>query len=707
MGIEWDLNQRQEFQGLLREFVGLVDEKVDIGKQTGETPKCAESKNIRDRFNTFLQEWGYECAPNLGQGILPKKPGIGFLRQDVLGEGFVNFKATPQEGFYIWFGYAWKEPSFYLYIGRSTKNLAKCKKCALYPKVFGADGEVLPEYAHSYTADLEAELENITNDFLKLMDQFNEFPPEDFKPTTTTPKVVFITTPSKVVFMSSLKIPLNQIFYGPPGTGKTYMTINKALEIILDKQGQELELEIKNTLEALKPEISKTIQTDFTREADDRIRAEKINRARAKALFDYYKEQGQIDFVTFHQSYSYEEFVEGIKPKVNDNKQVYYENKDGIFKQICKEAKESLEVQEKSNDLNLESYIDSLFEDFIDHLRERKEETGNYGGVRLASGSALKIVGIGAKTFDLKYPSGSETEIPVSIEAVKGKYKEFYRSHLQHGEVPSIKDIGPNIQKAKDTDIVGSDRSYVWAMLDRIMFFEQVRNEDRKIKPPTTLDAQKLPAKKPHILIIDEINRGNIAKIFGELITLIESSKRIGNEESLKVTLPYSQKSFGVPNNLYIIGTMNTADRSIALLDSALRRRFSFVEMMPKPTLLSTNCGGVDLQKLLEAINERIEFLLDRDHGIGHAYFLGLETLQDLQDCFKDKIIPLLQEYFYDDYTKIETVLNKNGMLEAKSPKTPLKDFVDFDKKIYTLTEASEWKAEDFIKIYNSKEEES
>ncbi|BCD71031.1 McrB family protein [Helicobacter suis] len=560
MGIEWDLNQRRTFQGLLREFVELVDEKVDIGKQTGKPPECARYKDIRDRFNIFLQEWGYECAPNLGQRYLPKEPGIAFLRQNVLGEGFVNSKATTQEGFYIWFAYAWEEPSFYLHIGRSTNNLAECKKCTLYPKVFGADDKVLRKYSHLYTADLESELDGITDDFLRLMDQFNEFPPEDFKPTATTPKAVSVTTPSKVVSMSSLKIPLNQIFYGPPGTGKTYMTINKALEIILDKQGQELELEIKNTLEALKPEVSKTIQAEFNRETDDIIRAEKINRARAKALFDYYKEQRQIDFVTFHQSYSYEEFVEGIKPKMLDG-QVCYEIKDGIFKQICKKAK----------------------------------------------------------------------------------------------------------------------------------------------------DAQKFPPEKPYILIIDEINRGNIAKIFGELITLIEPSKRIGNEESLEVTLPYSGDYFGVPNNLYIIATINTADSSIALLDIALRRRFSFVEMMPKPALLSTNCSGVDLQKLLKAINERIEFLLDQDHSIGHAYFLGLETLQDLQDCFKNKIIPLLQEYFYDDHAKIDAVLNKNGMLKPKSLEGALQnllnDFVDPDKKIYTLTEASEWKAEYFIKIYGKKEE--
>ncbi|WP_240329908.1 hypothetical protein [Helicobacter suis] len=295
MSIEWDLNQRRTFQGLLREFVELVDEKVDIGKQTGKPPKCAESKNIRDRFNIFLQKWGYECAPNLGQGNLPERPGIAFLRQNVLGEGFVNSKATTQEGFYIWFGYAWKKPSFCLYMDRSTEKLEKleeCKKCTLYPKVFGTNDKVLPKYSHSYTADLEAKLENITNDFLKLVDQFNKFPPEDFKPTTTTPKVVS---------MSSLKIPLNQIFYGPPGTGKTYMTINKALEIILDKD----ELEQLEALkpETLKPEIFQVI-AEIKRETDDTIRVEKIrnmDREHAKTLFDCYKEQRQIDFVTFHQ----------------------------------------------------------------------------------------------------------------------------------------------------------------------------------------------------------------------------------------------------------------------------------------------------------------------------------------------------------------------------------------------------------------------
>ncbi|EOI2239156.1 McrB family protein, partial [Campylobacter jejuni] len=215
------------------------------------------------------------------------------------------------------------------------------------------------------------------------------------------------------------------------------------------------------------------------------------------------------------------------------------------------------------------------------------------------------------------------------------------------------------------------------------------------------------PELKPYIIIIDEINRGNVSKIFGELITLIEPSKRIGEKEELKVTLPYSGEKFGVPKNVYIIGTMNTADRSITSLDTALRRRFEFIEMMPDVSKLSMDCEGINLQELLKAINTRIEYLLDREKTIGHAFFVSVENLEDLKKVFQNKIIPLLQEYFYNDYALINEVLNDNGMIfeDKKDDKYLQKiknlDSVNSERSIYNIASFDD-KIWDKIEIYQA-----
>ena len=181
----------------------------------------------------------------------------------------------------------------------------------------------------------------------------------------------------------------------------------------------------------------------------------------------------------------------------------------------------------------------------------------------------------------------------------------------------------------------------------------------------TNTDVDIEENKKNYVFIIDEINRGNISKIFGELITLIEPTKRLGAAEETKVKLPYSKKEFGVPQNVYLLGTMNTADRSIALMDTALRRRFNFIEMMPDTQVLAgIVVETIDIQKMVEIINQRIEVLYDRDHTIGHAYFMSLEEepyIEKLASIFKNAIIPLLQEYFYEDYSKIQLVLGDNA----------------------------------------------
>ena len=196
------------------------------------------------------------------------------------------------------------------------------------------------------------------------------------------------------------------------------------------------------------------------------------------------------------------------------------------------------------------------------------------------------------------------------------------------------------------------------------------------------------------VLIIDEINRGNIAKIFGELITLIEESRRIGRDDQTSVTLPYSGESFAVPDNLYLIGTMNTVDRSIQLLDAALRRRFTFLEMMPDPRHdgVARDIDGVDCTRMLAAMNERISSLLDREHQIGHTYLLGVDAMDQLADTFRNRIFPLLQEYFFDDWEKIKAVLGNNAFVSVRNTGNlqTLTEFIDEEETLYERLSAKE-----------------
>ena len=329
--------------------------------------------------------------------------------------------------------------------------------------------------------------------------------------------------------------PLNQILYGPPGTGKTWRTIAMAVAIAERQDVKSVDAESRESV---------------------------------KARFDTLQENGQIEMVTFHQNYAYEDFVEGIRPVLGRDSagQVAYHLLPGCFRSIAVDA-----------------------------------------------------------------------------------HKEWDRS----------KRDGDSCER--------------------------------------------------FVLIIDEINRGNIARIFGELITLLEESRRLGREDSTTVTLPYSGAKFGVPENLYIIGTMNTADRSIALLDTALRRRFEFVEMMPRVDHegVSTNVDGVDCRRLLESMNRRIRFLHDREHQIGHTYFLGVKNIVELKKAFQKQILPLLQEYFYDNWAKMKAVLGASGFIKTVNRPGELStELVDADQRAYDVLAYTNEKWEEpasYRKIYDEK----
>lgn len=373
------------------------------------------------------------------------------------------------------------------------------------------------------------------------------------------------------------KFPLNQILYGPPGTGKTYHTINEALAIIENKTIEDIENE-------------------------EKTRGRKV----LKDRFDDYVQKGQIMFCTFHQSMSYEDFVEGIKPVKPEIEDTFvkYKVQDGIFKEICEAASKT------KNAPNFEEIYQKFIEDHLDkswELQTTKQK----------------------KPFDVSVSANGDcyatakTERQSKVGFLKESIKDFLINNIPHLEPSYFPPICEYIKT-----------NYPF----------EVKEEN----------------PKPHILIIDEINRGNVSQIFGELITSIEDSKRKGASEALKIMLPYSKRTFSVPNNVYLIGTMNTADRSVEALDTALRRRFVFKEMMPKPEILSENCEGVNLQQLLTKINERLTALLSKDHQIGHAYFIDCKNITDLQTVFYQKIIPLLQEYFYGHLDKIKWVIGED-----------------------------------------------
>ena len=336
--------------------------------------------------------------------------------------------------------------------------------------------------------------------------------------------------------------PLNTILYGPPGTGKTYTTVRRCVEICEGSQegsGNEI-------------------------------------RKRYRALTN----AGRIEFITFHQSYGYEEFVEGLRPET-----------------VPAEAKKD--------------------------TRSAHRTGGN------ARGSDSSVIGAGAA-------HGAGFHL-VPTPGVLRRISEHARKKLHEA----------------------------------------------------------------HVLVIDEINRANVSKVMGELVTLLEEDKREGAENEVVVTLPHSGDRFTLPSNLHILGTMNTADRSIALLDTALRRRFEFEELAPNPDDLqdARQATGIDLPEVLRAMNERLEWLLDRDHLIGHAWLMKLHAKDDVDRVMRRKIIPLIAEYFYDDWEKVHAVLGGTDDFVERQPLDPPPGLDDMGEKRYRWTVRQEFSKEAYDRL--------
>jgi len=448
----------------------------------------------------------------------------------------------------------------------------------------------------------------------------------------------------------------NLILYGPPGTGKTFATAYEAVRLC-----------------------------DGAAPAD---------RSELKRRYDSLADAGQIGFVTFHQSYAYEDFVEGLRPTTaaDDDETgtasagFRLEARRGIFREIAALAEQARRTAAQPGGYDLAG------RDFI------KMSLGRAGSEDQIYDDAIEggyiVLGYGGEVdwSDPRYESYQAVfdrwnEIEPGTSGNSGNIAQVWRFRsMKEGDLVIVaagnsqfravgEVIGPYRYEPTGFRTYNHKRAVRWLLvLDDPLPLDTIYDGAftmvscytlKRSRVKTEALSRLLPGAAPavsaspdqFVLIIDEINRANISKVFGELITLLEPDKRLGEDNALRVKLPYSGESFGVPNNLHIIGTMNTADRSIALLDTALRRRFEFRELMPDPSLLPEDVDGIPLQSMLQKLNERIEYLFDREHQVGHAYFIRCNSKSDIDRTMRDRVIPLLQEYFYEDWSKVAQVL--------------------------------------------------
>ncbi len=474
--------------------------------------------------------------------------------------------------------------------------------------------------------------------------------------------------PTKIELPQPPCAPRNIILYGPPGTGKTYSTVRRALELILGPE-------------------------KLTGLGDKGL----------LALFREHQARGQIEFVTFHQAYGYEEFVESIRPVLDASaeSEVRYELHAGVFKRIAlRAASEGLKAEAATP--GFDELWASLTRDLTkEETRVTKSQSGKTYQVSVAPSGSIQV-------------RPCEVDADGNVTSVSEKYqtasKESSRLYWTFRD-----ELGPEPEKFTYEKTLalfarerggggGNQYTALWIAYAQLLavsrsagarsgeVIDKVGRVQQALDKPGPTTTFSFSANSPqYVLIVDEINRGNVSKILGELITLLEPDKRLTARNELKLPLSYSPlHRFAVPPNLHVLGTMNTADRSIALMDVALRRRFTFEELMPDVSIIRTvlrekvpSKPFIDLVcELFEALNDRIRFLYDRDHQLGHSYFLDVTDAESLRLVFVDRIVPMLQEYFYGAWDKICTVLGCPYQ-ESGEPKRREPFLLDDSRKRY------------------------
>jgi ATPase associated with various cellular activities AAA_5 len=472
-------------------------------------------------------------------------------------------------------------------------------------------------------------------------------------------------TTSNEIQKKQANFPLNQILYGPPGTGKTYR-----LSKIMDNFTQNLNVKSNDDTDALYEMLKIETYTWY--------------QVAAAILYDAAISNTNGGWLKLNN---------GIVNHI-------------LFKLKSIKSGSKTPIQTISSDLLFHTKMDCEYvktqERRAPFIFEKNEKSEWHVDTKILNDECPEAIDLYEKYKEIK-----EQKVGTSYTKENFKFITFHQSYGYEEFVEGIKPIFDD--ENEDGDITYEiSKGIFYQCCENALLLSDYKGKLRDFCDMPKDERQKFFNENTpkYAIFIDEINRGNISKIFGELITLIEPSKRLGADDEIMVELPYSKEKFGVPSNLYIIGTMNTADRSIALMDTALRRRFEFVEMMPEyDTLNETIIEGINVGEMLKTINERIEYLYDRDHTIGHAYFIDVSDLKTLANIFKNKILPLLQEYFYDDWEKIRLVLGDSQFIkEKKSANALFKSGTDYinDKILYEIDKEAFYDEQNYLKIYNS-----